>query len=72
MQNFNHMIKQTRFSLPVIDDLFVDLSNETFFSKLSLNSAFYQLKLDTKTLFILQPFGQKLRLRDSRDCLYSD
>ena len=40
MQNVNHTIQQPRFSLPAIDDLLLDLSNETYFSKLNLNSAF--------------------------------
>ena len=41
--------EHTRFPLPTVDELIVEIRNATRFSKLDLNKAFHQLELDPES-----------------------
>ena len=52
MRNANTAITCTRYPTPTVDDLLVKLRGSIRFTKLDLNSAFYQLELEENSRFI--------------------
>lgn len=52
MRCANKAITRTRFPVPTVDDLLVQLQGSSVFTKLDLNSVFYQLELEEDSKYI--------------------
>ena len=66
MRCANRAITRTRYPTPTVDDILVKVKDSTVFSKLDLNSAFYQLELDEQSRNITSFQSDQKILRSTR------